>query len=572
MTFPILVADDNPVDRRILTRFVTGEGYSVVEAENGAEAVALYESAQPQIVLMDALMPIVDGFEAARQIKQQCVDDFVPIIFLTALTQAEELARCLDAGGDDFLSKPYNRTILRAKLEAAQRQKGLHQTLKKQRDEIQRNSQQLLRDQDTAKVTFDRIVHREHLEQPFIHYLSSPLALFNGDVLLAAPTPRRTLNVLVGDFTGHGLTASIGAMPLADSFYTLTARGSSLRTIAAECNRRLTQVLSPGTFCCATFAEINFARGHIEFWSGGLPPSYLVRGIGDADEQVRSFPAAHLPLGLLGPERFDATTQAVSVAPNERLLLYSDGVVEAGNAEGEQFGSDRLEAVLSKAAPTGSLVDEVVRELSLFVDGTAHEDDLTLLEVALDPAIVPDGWQPVQSSEGSVAPPEWSMTYQVQDSSLATFQPVAVLLPVLAGVPVLRSRLDEIGVVMTELYANALDHGVLGLSSELKQDAAGFLQFFSERTEKLQSATGAVTIELNCVTVGPSTTFRLSVTDTGQGFEPKPPPANEASDPTQSPSYHGRGLKLMRELSSELKHDNGGRTTIVTMTIDGEER
>ena len=114
----ILIAEDNAADRMLLSTIVSRQGHRVLTASNGLEAVALFEQERPQLVLMDALMPVMDGFEAARRIKQQAGEALVPIIFLTSLTEGEALVRCLEAGGDDFLAKPYNRVILEAKIGA----------------------------------------------------------------------------------------------------------------------------------------------------------------------------------------------------------------------------------------------------------------------------------------------------------------------------------------------------------------------------------------------------------------------------------------------------------------------
>lgn len=571
---PILVADDNPVDRRILARFVGGEGYDVVEASDGVEALERFEETRPQAVLLDALMPRMDGFEVARQIKATSGDHFVPIIFLTALTQAEELARCLSAGGDDFLSKPYNRIILKAKLDAAQRQRTLHDAVTSQRDEIERNRRQMVRDQQTAKLTFDRIAHREYLSLPCLRYLSSPLALFDGDVLLAAPTPRGSLVVLVGDFTGHGLTASVGALPLAESFYSLTARGYGLGTIAKECNRRLSEILSPGTFCCAAFAELNLHRGHIELWLGGLPPAYVLTGLTtDAAGHVKSLPAQHMPLGILSPEQFDAKTQTLNVENGDRLVMLSDGVIESSDAAGERFGEDRLLQALRAVRSDTSSVDTVVDALSSFVGSREQVDDLTMLEVTVDSDFVVGDLQAKLDAEPGVAPERWSMRYSVEDAALANFEPMAVLAPILRGVPELRREMTNLGLVVTELFANALDHGVLGLDSAAKNDPAGFMAYFTERQQRLQSVQGRVEIDLSCARENTGVELCLSFTDSGAGFDYEAVSFSERdagetggendSDTNNDTLLHGRGLRLMRQLCSTLEHSNGGRTTRV---------
>ena len=114
----ILIAEDSATDRMLLSTIVGRQGHRVLVAANGLEALALFESQRPQLVLMDALMPVMDGFEAARRIKAMAGEAMVPIIFLTSMSEDEALVSCLEAGGDDFLAKPYSRGILEAKINA----------------------------------------------------------------------------------------------------------------------------------------------------------------------------------------------------------------------------------------------------------------------------------------------------------------------------------------------------------------------------------------------------------------------------------------------------------------------
>ncbi|HTO56299.1 MAG TPA: response regulator, partial [Pseudomonadales bacterium] len=258
----VLVADDNRIDRTLLSRIVAREGHTVVTAVDGDEAIEKFTTERPQIVLLDALMPGLDGFEVARRIRDAAGDAFIPIIFLTSLTEADELARCLSVG-DDFLSKPYNSVILRAKITALERMRQLHATMQEQRDEIAQNNARLLREQQAAKDIFDSVAHSGCLNARNIRHLISPLAVFNGDVVLAARNPAGSMYVLLGDFTGHGLTASIGAMPLAEIFYGMTQKGFHLADVLRECNRKLKEILPVGYFCCATMVDFNFQKGTV---------------------------------------------------------------------------------------------------------------------------------------------------------------------------------------------------------------------------------------------------------------------------------------------------------------------
>ena len=125
----ILIADDSNSDRLLLRVIIEKQGHPALLATDGLEAVEAFRNDSPDIILLDALMPNMDGFEAARQIKTASGEDFVPIIFLTSLNEADSLAQCLEAGGDDFLTKPYNSVILQAKINAFSRMRRLYSSI-----------------------------------------------------------------------------------------------------------------------------------------------------------------------------------------------------------------------------------------------------------------------------------------------------------------------------------------------------------------------------------------------------------------------------------------------------------
>jgi CheY-like chemotaxis protein len=116
-----LIVEDENTNRLILKSLLKKRGYEVIEAVNGAEAVDRFTHHEPDIIFMDVLMPVMDGYEATRRIKQLAGDRFIPVIFLTAMSDEKALARCVEAGGDDFLAKPFSFTLLSAKLTAMER-------------------------------------------------------------------------------------------------------------------------------------------------------------------------------------------------------------------------------------------------------------------------------------------------------------------------------------------------------------------------------------------------------------------------------------------------------------------
>lgn len=556
----VLIADDNRIDRTVLARIVRRAGYEAVEAVDGEDALARFRTHRPDLVLLDALMPRLDGFAVARQIKLEAGEALVPIIFLTSLTEPEALARALRAGGDDFLSKPYNPVVLEAKLNALQRMRTMHATMQRQRDEIGRHHARLLQEQAAAKAIFDSVTRSSDLDAPFIRHLISPLSIFNGDVLLAALTPAGDLHVLLGDFTGHGLAAAVGAMPLAELFYGMTAKGFPPARILREANRKLLAILPKGFFCCATLAALRFGRQALEYWNGGLPPGCIVR----SDGSIERVESRHLPLGIQSDERFDAQTSVVPMIRGERLLLFTDGIVDARNVDGEAFGHARLDDLV-RSAPGGSPFDAVRRAVLAHLAGQGSADDLALVEVtmaaapaAAEPAVLP-GPEP-DAGEA------WVLTWELGPRSLRRGSPLPMLQQLLLEFPAMRRHVGTIHTVLTELYTNAVDHGLLGLDSALKSTADGFAAYYRARARAMASLDGWVRFRLCCEADERAARLRITVTDSGRGFD-HAALAAVPGDPG-SDAYHGRGLALLRRLCREVHHRGRGNEVEVLLVWD----
>lgn len=545
----ILIAEDNAADRMLLSTIVSRQGHRVLTASNGLEALSLFEQERPQLVLMDAMMPVMDGFEAARRIKQSAGEELVPIIFLTSLTEGEALVRCLEAGGDDFLAKPYNRVILEAKIKAMERLRRLQDTVLQQRDLIAKHNEHLLNEQRVAKAVFDKVTHSGCLDAPNIRYLQSPYAVFNGDLLLAAFKPSGGMHVLLGDFTGHGLPAAIGAMPLAEVFYGMTAKGYSLAEVLREINAKLKRILPVGVFCCATLLNVSFQRQVVEVWNGGLPDGYLLRSSGER----LPLKSRHLPLGVLEPAAFNDKYEVYPLELGDRVFLLSDGVLEACNKQGEAFGEERLLEVFGRNKLPPLLFNEVQQALTLF--SGEQQDDVSLLEVCL-----------VES--GSLARPplafadsgqshalDWSASFEFRGETLRHFNPLPFLLQLLLEVQGLRPQGGALFTVLAELYSNALEHGVLGLDSALKSDAEGFAEYYRQRSQRLaQLGDGFVRFHLQLLPEGSGGRLVVRVEDSGPGYDGQ----RVLDQQLRSARLSGRGLTLVRQLSERCTWGEGG--------------
>ncbi|WP_404361818.1 SpoIIE family protein phosphatase [Marinobacter sp.] len=552
----VLIADDSDSDRLILKTMVRRQGHEVIVASDGLEAVEKFRATRPQIVLLDVMMPVMDGMEAAREIKALAGETLVPVIFLTSLSDADALARCLESGGDDFLSKPYNRVIIEAKINAFNRMRLMHRTLSRQRDLIRARNEQLLSDQRVAKRVFDNIAHTGCLDAANIRYHASPLAIFNGDVLFACPRPSGGMHILIGDFTGHGLPAAIGAMPVAEIFYGMTSKGFGCSDVLREINQKLKRILPPGMFCCAAFIEADFHLSHVRVWNGGMPDGYLIRHNG---ERV-TLPSTHLPLGVLGPERFAAEVEHFRTEIGDTLLVATDGVIEAADRKGRMFGEKRLLRVLDGIADGGDAFDAVMDGVSEFAGDRGAQDDLTIVSLTMvedhQLAGLPDRL-PQSALQG---PATWQCTYEIGEKTLGHFNPLPLLLHICMAVPGLRRRSGEVYTLLSELYTNALEHGILRLPSAWKNSPEGFGRYYAERERRLaDTGDHRICFTMRHVTTPTGGELTVICEDSGEGFDHGAWAKNASRA-----RYAGRGLALLRQLAHSLTfRGNGNQVEVV---------
>ncbi|WP_119394994.1 ATP-binding SpoIIE family protein phosphatase [Salinibius halmophilus] len=546
----VLVADDSETDRMILSAIVRQEGHEVLPAKNGKEAVNIYRSERPDIVLLDALMPVMDGFEAARTIKAIAGTELVPIIFLTSLQDPQSLVRSLESGGDDFLSKPYKRVIIKAKLTAFGRMRSMHAA-------IQANHRQLLIEQQVAKRVFDNVAHQGCLESAGIRYSLSPLSVFNGDTLLAQRRPDGGLSIFLGDFTGHGLPAAIGAMPLAETFYGMTAKGFELEDIVKEINLKLNNVLPMGVFCCAAVAHIDFINKSLRIWVGGLPDLCFWR---ESTKEAVAVASSGLPLGIVGADKFSPKVEQYRMDDGDRLLFWSDGIHEARNSEGELFGEERLWRLI-RGREEDSIFDAVLNGVNEYIGQNDREDDITLAEVTMQNVDL-RSMRPLGGGAALEGVLNWQQSTTFDAKSLRHYNPLPLMLHNLSEIPWVRQASGELYTMLAELYSNALEHGVLELDSQLKASTEGFATYYAEREQRLKDLKSGF-VRISFAHQFENDTFQLviEVEDSGNGFDWQ----STLNNSLENKKYSGRGVPLISAIADKVEYQGNGNFVRVTL-------
>jgi len=549
-----LVVDDTKTNRQLLTWILEDSGHQVIEAANGQEAVDCYRNDPPDLVLLDVMMPVMDGYEAARQIKKLAGEKHIPIIFLTALTDEQSLTKCLSVGGDDFLTKPFNEDILQAKIKAHTRIKELNDQISEKNTELMKHRNNMLREQQIAQRVFQNAMSGNILTSKNTRSYISAATTFNGDLLLTAVSPSGGLYALLADFTGHGLPAAIGALPVSQVFYDTTRGGKPVSDIARDLNRALEGFLPEDMFAAAHICELNAAGTRLTIWSGGMPDAYVTDAGGKIRAQVQS---NHMPLGVLKDHEFEREVKVVEVDAGCKLYLHTDGITEALNPAGEMYGEERLREILQSGS--ADPFESLINDLTGFHGQAEQDDDITLLEISCAPVEIEV--QQADFADDRYAVP-WNLTFALGPEDFRNSMPIAQIIDMVGETPSLGPHKDYLHTILSELYSNSLEHGILKLESKLKHTEEGYLEYYTLRERRLQELQeGEISITLRLINADGGRIIKIQLNDSGCGFD-----YSKLRSMNDNDSF-GRGLPLMYTLCEHVEYSNGGRTVDLTYRL-----
>jgi len=376
----ILLVDDNPTNLQILYQTLDGQGYKLLAAKSGKDTLAIAERAVPDLILLDVMMPKVDGYQVLSWLKDQRRLHDLPVIMISALNEMTSVVRCIELGAVDYLLKPFNQVLLKARLGASLEKKRL-------RDQVNAHLFRLEEELEAA-----RDLQMSMLPQVFppparhcpvdVWGLVHPAREVGGDLYDFFTTADGSLCFFVGDVSGKGMPAALFMARTKSLMRVATelmrereGAAASPADIIARVNRELCQNNNDMMFVTLFFGMLALDTGEVLYCNAGHNPPYRVNGgtpraIEDAKGMI---------LGI--QPRAAYTTGKLVLAPGETLYLYSDGVTEAHDPGGDLFCEHRLEAVLRTHADRGSreVVGGVTEALRDFVGTAPPFDDITML-------------------------------------------------------------------------------------------------------------------------------------------------------------------------------------------------
>jgi len=557
----ILVIDDDPLIATLLRAFVEGLGHSVVTAQSGEEGITRYQQEAFDLVLLDRQMPGMDGLattQALRLIQQE--SGWRPIIMFSAATEIEEQVLALNAGCDDFIVKPINFQILEAKIKSFRRIARMQQQIAGQHEELLRYSSIEAEERRLCSFLMERLERRDLLDNPRIRYAQKPASEVSGDLLLACPSRSGDLYVMLADATGHGLPAALTLIPLSQAFYRMAAKGYKLDTIVRELNHRHRTYCPPDRFVAAVMAVYNPRELTLEVWNGGLPAAMLVDGRGHV---MRSFSSLNLPLGILPEGELSCEMETIQVADACHLLVYSDGVIEAENLAAEPFGTARLLQAIGSGTSENCIerIREAVRE---HLQGGEAHDDLSCLLLDCRPQLSAPMPQVAHDKVAYPVADSWQFNVTLEAAQLQRLDLEPLLADFCNTLGLDKRCQGPFSLILRELLTNALDHGLLGLGSELKNGPDGFEHYLQVRDERLRVLNkGQVELDISQNGSPEGNCLRIAVIDSGPGFDWMRQRQTHTSE--EQGLYHGRGLQLVAHLCQHLEFSGRGNQVIAEL-------
>jgi CheY-like chemotaxis protein/anti-sigma regulatory factor (Ser/Thr protein kinase) len=552
----ILIADDTPTNVKPLEVVARRLGHQTVIAVDGETAVAAFQAEAPDLVFMDIMMPGMDGISAVKKIRALPADKWTPIIFYSALDQMQDIVRGLEAGGDDYLAKPASTQLLQAKINSYARQIALQSKVHGYAEELARWREDSEEQTRLGAHVMARLTDAAGLRDHMVRSFNLPAETFSGDLLCAARAPGDVLNVLLADAAGHGLAAALSAMPLTQAFYSMTAKGFPLSSIAEELNRKLKAILPVDRFVAATLASVDVRNQTVEVWNGGNPDALFLNTRG---EVVMRWPSRHPPLGILPDKLFSGMSETVVFHEPGDLVLSSDGLTEAENRAGVWLGIDGVIGILGQAQDSDSRFNQLLKGVETHLQGQPGRDDISCLMVAV----------PIdRRSQFRFAAPrlinqsqfaEWRLDVSYNAQELCYLDVVPAVLGLVTQVQALKEHQGALFLVLSELFNNALDHGLLGLDSVTKSWIGGFEIYLQQRAERLSKLReGRIDLSFLLHQEASRAVLDISVNDSGPGFDFGRSLQDETALSDANAGAFGRGIALVKSLCDQIVYSGTG--------------
>ena len=376
----ILVVDDDALSRRVLAQLLTTAGYKCRVCKNGSEALEIVHAAPPSLLLLDFDMPGPNGAEVLRRLRSDHNPAVaqIPAIMLTAHGSEESEVSCLQAGADDFVTKPVNAAVLRARIETQLRLRSMRRQLERQNNELETWRRDLERDLAAARLTQQSLIPQKPLTMPGWQVATCyrPVIQVGGDIYGWLRMKNGRILFWIADGTGHGAAAALLTTLAKLLFHHGSMEHDMPASVMEAVNHDFRSIFGGRSFMTAMCVAVDPSTGRAIIVGAGHPPLLIARRTG-ATEAIASVAP---PLGLV--EHPELTETIVDLEPGDTFLLYTDGLFGSSKSKQPGLSPKRLEKMLDHSAPSAeALLRRILTETAPSKGEQALPDDVAALAV-----------------------------------------------------------------------------------------------------------------------------------------------------------------------------------------------
>jgi len=376
----ILVVDDDAMSRRVLGQLLSAAGYNCRVCKDGAEALDTIHEKPPSVLLLDFDMPGPNGAEVLRRLRsdQDPAVSQIPAIMLTAHGSEQSEVSCLQAGADDFVTKPVNSSVLRARIETQLRLRSMRRQLERQNDELEKWRRDLERDLAAARLTQQSLIPQKPLLLPGwqIATCYRPVIQVGGDIYGWLRMRDRRVLFWIADGTGHGAAAALLTTLAKLLFHHGSMDHDSPAGLMEGVDNDFRSIFGARSFMTAMCVALDPATGQAQVVGAGHPPLLVVR----RDGTTEFIPSVAPPLGLIKRAAFKET--AVGLESGDAFLLYTDGLFRWTKDERHRVTPEQLEKFLDHSALSAeSLLKQIVAQTAPKNSAKTAPDDLAAIAV-----------------------------------------------------------------------------------------------------------------------------------------------------------------------------------------------
>ena len=376
----ILVIDDDAMSRRVLSQLLSAAGYDCRVSNDGSEALEAIHARPPSLLLLDFDMPGLNGAEVLQRLRsdENPTVAQIPAIMLTAHGSEQSEVSCLQAGADDFVTKPVNASVLRARIETQLRLRSMRRQLEHQNDELEKWRCDLERDLAAARLTQQSLIPQKPLPLPGWQVATyyRPVIQVGGDIYGWLRMRDGRVLFWIADGTGHGAAAALLTTLAKLLFHYGSMDQDSPASLMEGVDHDFRSIFGARSFMTAMCVALDPATGQAQVVGAGHPPLLILRRDGTTESTASVAP----PLGLIKRAAFTET--AIDLEPGDAFLLYTDGLFRWTKDERYRVTPDQLAKVLDHSAPSADvLLKRIVAKTDPENSATTAPDDIAAIAV-----------------------------------------------------------------------------------------------------------------------------------------------------------------------------------------------